>query len=256
MKKIIFLSIIFFIGIISTSKSNYNYDLQKDNNKIISEIKNKYHFTINIKEQALSNYPNFKAIKEDDDLKINNALYKISKVLPKFDQEFFNSFYKYNYTGLYVNLTSTLIPNDLETSPSAYSLDYNKKYSIVIDINQDNISDIFCHEIMHNIEYNLSKEYEIFTEWDNLNPTNFYYNYSYTKPYIFNYTLLDDTPNNTYFIDNYAQEDRARIFEKICSTNANLSYYNNLYNKALIIKQEVLHYYPTLQNTSLFQNVT
>ena len=91
---------------------------------------------------------------------------------------------------------------------------------IVIDINQPNISELLCHELIHNTEFALNKKSkDIFNEWNKYNPEDFSYNNSYTKEYIYNYTINEENKENIYFIDKYSHtyptEDRARIFENI-----------------------------------------
>ena len=131
---------------------------------------------------------------------------------------------------------------------------------MVIDITEDNIPNLFCHELMHNIEFNIEmKNRYVFNAWDNYNPLDFYYDYSYNKPYTTKYTKLEENKNNAYFIDSYSKtypvEDRARIFENVC-TSTDLKVYPNIYQKALYIKDEILKYYPTLNDTSLFDSLS
>ena len=66
---------------------------------------------------------------------------------------------------------------------------------------------------------------------------------------------------NIYFIDKYshtyATEDRARIFENICSCNENsiIKNYPNIYKKALYLEEEIYTYYPSLKETNLFSSL-
>ncbi len=114
---------------------------------------------------------------------------------------------------------------------------------------------------MHNLEFNLkAKNITSFLKWDSYNPKDFNYNFSYTKPYTYNYTL-EEEPGNIYFIDHYShtypEEDRARIFENICSYSENsmLKDYEYLYAKGLYLKKEILTNYPMLENTTLFNSL-
>ena len=229
-------------------------------NKTISYLKTNYNLNINIKNNALNNYPDFIALKESNNLTISTALTKLENIITKFDNAFFTSFYDYDYQGLNLYLTGDLAPKNYATqiaNPAAYSLMQDKKYMIVININEPNIEEIFCHELMHNIEFNLSKNNTLFTNWDSLNPPEFYYNNSYTKPYIFDYTINEDDINNVYFTDKYshtyADEDRARIFEAICAYEKSpLTTYPNLITKAKYLETEILKYYP---NLTIFQSL-
>ena len=67
--------------------------------------------------------------------------------------------------------------------------------------------------------------------------------------------------NNVKFIDYYSHtyetEDRARVFENICSCNedSKINDYPNLYAKGLYLKEEITKYYPNLNNTGLFNSL-
>ena len=53
---------------------------------------------------------------------------------------------------------------------------------IVIDINENNLEELLCHELMHNIEFNSkNNKLDNFSKWEDLNPKDFYYTNSYTK---------------------------------------------------------------------------
>lgn len=228
---------------------------------LISNLKKNYNINIKIKENAIFDYPDFTAEVMTDLETINIALTKISSIMPKFTHDFFSQFYSEDYKGLNIYLTSTLTPMDTTTqisNPAAYSFTYNNEYIMVIDINQYNIEELFCHELMHNIELNLrNSRLTPFEDWNKLNPSDFYYNKSYTKEPIFNYTLKD-TLENAYFIDTYSHsydlEDRARIFENICAYKSDtiVNKYPNILNKSLYLKDEIIKYYPSLKSTPLF----
>ncbi len=248
MKKIIFLTIMFFYFTSNTLNDNLN--INQVNQELITDMENTYNIKIN---NASKEFPNFKITKDNNVYQINNALQIISKILSKFNKEFFNTFYKYNYNGLNIYLTNNIVSED-QITPSGLSLDYQKNYILALNINASSLEKVFCHELMHHIEFNMQKESEPFPLWNTYNPPNFYYNYSYTKDYIFNYTL-NDPQKNIYFIDYYAhtypEEDRARIFENICAYQTNLSYYPHIYQKALYLQKEILNIYPSL--SSLFK---
>ena len=261
----------------NTINKNYSSNIKVDNlnvnlkneqnylNEKVQELEKKYNITIKIKEKAIIAFPDFSANLENNNKRIFESLLKIEFILSKYNKDFFNSFYDNEYNGLNIYLTSTLTPSDYETqisNPAAYSLVFNNEYMIVIDINQTNIEELLCHELMHNLEFQLNNEGIIpFKEWENYNPENFYYNYDYTKEYVFNYTLDEDELINTYFIDKYSHtypaEDRARIFEKICSCNKKsfINDYINLYIKGAYLKDEIIKYYPSLKDSSLFNSL-
>ena len=273
----LFLVIIYIQSFTETNKENVkpkqnkqlkdNLTLKEENilnNKVLN-IENKFNINIKIKDEAMIKFPDFNAEKETNTNIITKTLFKLEKILNKYNKEFFNSFYNNDYNGLNIYLTSTLTPKDYETqisNPAAYSLTYNNEYMIVIDINQTNVEGLLCHEIMHNLEFNLNNNnIYAFSKWDTYNPSNFYYNYSYTKENIFGYTLTEKNIENIYFIDIYSHtyplEDRARIFENICAYDEKsiIKMYPNLYNKALYLKEEILANYPTLTYTNLFNSL-
>ena len=243
----------------------YNDELTNKINTEIEEIKNTYHVNINIKEDAVIEFPDFYAEVMLNNEQILESLDKIDTILAKYDSDFFNSFYENGYIGLNLYLTSTLTPSDYETqasNPAAYSLTFNGEYMIVIDLNQPNIEELLCHELLHNLEFNLNNQsINVFNNWNAYNPTNFIYNNSYTGDTTYDYTLKEEDKNNVYFIDYYSHtyetEDRARVFEKICSCSEDsiVKDYPHLYEKGLYLESEITKYYPSLASTGLFNSL-
>ena len=257
MKKIFFILLLSSLLIINTSSAEYTPSLKTINNNIISYINTNYHISLHIKNNIPQTFPNFTTTEEYSDELINSSLKTLLAILKKFPPTFFNNFYQFDYNGLNIYFVNKI--NSSELNASAYSLDYQKKYMLVLAITEPNLEKIICHELMHNIEYHILKTKEPFSAWETYNPPNFYYTYSYTKPTNFNYTLKD-IPENIYFLDTYShtypEEDRARIFENICAYQANLSYYPNLQAKALYLQKELINTYPDLKTSLLFQNLT
>ena len=249
----------------TTNIEEYTDKIKDSINTTISNIKTNYNVNIHIKEDAILKFPDFSAEELLNNELILESLTKIETILSKYDLEFFDSFYENNYEGLNLYLTGELTPSDYETqasNPAAYSLVYQNKYMIVIDLNQPNIAELLCHELLHNLEFNLNNQrIDVFASWNNYNPKDFYYNDSYTGEYLFNYTLDESDRNNVYFIDNYSQtyetEDRARVFESICACESDsiINDYPNLYQKGLYLKEEIIKYYPTLNNSNLFNSI-
>ena len=234
---------IYYLNLTKLDLSNVSNYQEILNNKDIKYLKDTYNLNIYTKNETNIEYPDFKAEVETNDLTINKALNIIEPILTNYNKEFFNTFYDNNYEGLNIYLTSTLTPSDYETqiaNPAAYSLINNNKYTIVMDINEESLNTVFCHELFHNIEFNLNNHNYYFDKWDNYNPQDFIYNNSYTSKYIYNYTLEENDKDKVYFIDYYShtfpEEDRARIFEKTC-TNFNLKEYPNLYQKLLYLNE-------------------
>lgn len=249
----------------TTNLEEYTDKLTSSINETISNIKTNYNVNINIKEDAIIKFPDFSAEALLNNELILESLNKIETILSKYNLEFFESFYQNNYDGLNLYLTGELTPSDYETqasNPAAYSLVYNNEYMIVIDLNQPNIEELLCHELLHNLEFNLNNQrINVFANWNDYNPDDFYYNDSYTAEYVFNYTLDESDRNNVYFIDYYSEtfatEDRARVFETICACESDsiVNDYPNLYQKGLYLKEEITKYYPSLNDTSLFNSL-
>jgi len=132
----------------------------------------------------------------------------------------------------------------------------------ITDNNENNIKELICHELLHNIEFNLSiKEINYFPKWNTFNPENYNYNFSYTDKTDNAYTLEEENKEKVYFIDEYSktysEEDRSRIFEKICSCEQNslVKDYPNLYMKGKYLKEELIEYYPLLKNSPVFNSL-
>lgn len=214
----------------------------------VSTLEKDYNLKIYTKDTAIIEFPDFHAEAEYNNETIHNALNNFEPILSKLSSKFFK-----NFPTINLYLTSTLFPSDYNTqvsNPAAYSLYYNDKYMIVININEPNLKDIIAHELMHNLEYYLkNNNQEPFSKWNELNPQEFNYLNSYTKESPYDYTL-NDIKEAAYFIDKYshtyAEEDRARIFEVICA-NQDLSQYPKITAKANYLKEELIKYYPTLK---------
>lgn len=255
---------LYLIDLNKIPKLTSNNDELNPNINEINNISHKYNLNIKIKEDAITDFPDFSAKPMLDENIISNALSKLTKIVSNFNKDFFNNFYLNNMGGLNLYLTSNLTPSNFETqisNPAAYSLILNNKYTIVIDINESNIEELFCHELMHNIEFNLkNKNIEAFKNWQNLNPQDFYYQNSYTKESIYNYTLNETDKNLVYFIDKYSHsyesEDRARIFENICTNNNIIQEYENINKKATYLKEEIINNYPSIKNSNIFKILT
>jgi len=255
---------LYLIDLNKIPKLTSNNDELNPNINEINNISHKYNLNIKIKEDAITDFPDFSAKPMLNENIISNALSKLTKIVSNFNKDFFNNFYLNNMGGLNLYLTSNLTPSNFETqisNPAAYSLILNNKYTIVIDINESNIEELFCHELMHNIEFNLkNKNIEAFKNWQNLNPQDFYYQNSYTKESIYNYTLNETDKNLVYFIDKYSHsyesEDRARIFENICTNNNIIQEYENINKKATYLKEEIINNYPSIKNSNIFKILT
>ncbi|MCM1053349.1 MAG: hypothetical protein NC483_05195 [Ruminococcus sp.] len=244
---------------------DYVNENKEKNEMLINDISNNYHINIHIGEETQINYPDFNAKATYDYRLINQALSKISLILNKLNSTFFDTFYNNNYKGLNVYLTGELTPSDYETQasdPSAYSLLFNNEYMIVINISSTPIEEVFCHELMHNIEFNIeNKNTSPFPDWLKYNPKGFNYLGSYTKTSEQDFTIYDLNEDNVYFIDRYSHtfpaEDRARIFEKICAYDEKsiVNEYPNLKIKAEYLKENILNNFPMLNESTIFNSM-
>lgn len=253
------------LNIPSMNTQEYTDEMLSSISKTINNLKEIYNINIKIKENAVIEFPDFSAEVLLNNEQILESLTKIETILAKYDKSFFDSFYNNGFNGLNLYLTGSLTPSDYETqaaNPAAYSLIFKGEYMIVIDLNQPNIEELLCHELLHNLEFNLNNQgIYPFKNWSSYNPSDFYYDNSYTSNSKFNYTLMEKDINNVYFIDYYSHtyetEDRARVFENICSCNedSKINDYPNLYAKGLYLKEEITKYYPNLNNTGLFNSL-
>ena len=243
----------------------YENEVISNINTKINNIKDNYNVNIKIKDDAIIKFPDFSAEPLTKNELILESLNKIETILVKYDRSFFESFYNNGFVGLNLYLTGELTPSDYETqvaNPAAYSLTFNGEYMIVIDLNQPNIEELLCHELLHNLEFNLNNQnIYLFKNWNHYNPTGFKYNNSYTSDTHDNYTLTEKEKENVYFIDYYSHtyetEDRARVFERICSCEEDsiVNEYPNLYEKGVYLKEEITKYYPNLNDTGLFNSL-
>ena len=253
------------LNIPSINTQEYTDEMLSNISKTINNLKATYNINIKIKENAVIEFPDFSAEVLLNNEQILESLTKIETILAKYDKSFFDSFYNNGFNGLNLYLTGSLTPSDYEiqaANPAAYSLIYKGEYMMVIDLNQPNIEELLCHELLHNLEFNLNNQgIYPFKKWSSYNPSDFYYDNSYTSNSKFNYTLMEKDINNVYFIDYYSHtyetEDRARVFENICSCNedSKINDYPNLYAKGLYLKEEITKYYPNLNHTGLFNSL-
>ena len=255
----IYTLIIFFLCFLNFYYLNSSKTISNPQIDLKTKLETTYHLKIYTKNEALLNSEDFKINPITNENTINTALLKLKTTLELFPPEFFNIFSNNDLEGLNIYLTGKLTPFDLNqniANPAAFSLFSNSRFIMAIDITNSNISNLFCHELMHNIEYTLTDKF-IFPDWNSYNPPDFLYDLSYTKKSNPTYTLNNLNPENIYFIDTYSKtypdEDRARIFEYICTQNANLSKYENLSLKAKYLQKELLTYYPILKTSPLFK---
>lgn len=171
---------------------------------------------------------------------INQSKLEIEEVLNKINYQVIDELYNNNDQGLNVFLGDT-ISYDGVSNPNGLSYYLNNSYNIVIDISKSNIKEVFCHELLHVMENNLSKKVNIFSNWNDYNPVNFNYLNSYNFNNDFQYTISD--PGNEYFVNSYAKtygiEDRAIIFSHYCAYDNSYESFPNINKKTIYLLNEL-----------------
>lgn len=255
---------LYVYDITSIENSNLTDAFDYENELIYKKIayyQDNYNVTINIEDNPnnLSENYDISSVLNIND--IINALSELDRYFIVFNYDFFTRFTEFAKGGLEIYLAESITSKNGDHFGTAdvvgLYINSNNKYNIVICINSgENINTIAYHETLHAIEDYLSINNITFSEWNNLNPTNF----TYTDVYYTNQTFTDTLNNNKfkeaiYFVDNYARsnelEDRARMFEYICQGEY-FTDYPHLNAKVNYIKQILLTYFPELYNSSYF----
>lgn len=255
-------------------RNDYNYKkytideygslIEKELNDEVNKVKEKYNVNLYIKDSAIIMFPDFLANKCDDSESIYLSIKMMESILDKFPKDFFDSLYENSDKGLNVYLTGELRPMDAKTqytTPSAYTSYYKKMYLIAIDITQSGLESNMCHELMHSIENKLNNMGEYFTDWYKLNPKKYDYSYSYKVINRLEYTIGETSDNNVYFVDYYSHtfptEDKARVFENVCNSDtvSSIKNYKHLLDKANYLKEIITKYYPSMNETTLFNSI-
>lgn len=244
---------------------NYNIDdyvnLINDSLSLkINDIKD--NFNVNISYENIDSFKKLGYIgKECNDVEeLYLAIDKINEVLNKFSKEFFNSYENSSDNGLYIYLSNEITSKNGNTHLAGFTTYYNNKHQILLDITQFNLKSNTCHELMHFIENILYNMGEYMSDWTKLNPKRYDYLYSYTQRKT-DYTIGTTTDDNVYFVDyyshSYPSEDRARIFEMICSKekDSEIKKYNHLMLKGEYLKEKIYNYFPSMKESTLFESM-
>ncbi len=255
-------------------KNGYNYKkynineyislIEEELNDKINNVKEKYNVNLYIKESAIIIFPDFLAKKYDDSENIYSCINRIESIFDKFPKDFFDSLYEDGDKGLNVYLTGELRPMNVKTqytTPSAYTSYYKKMYLIALDVTKSGLESNMCHELMHSIENKLNNMGEYFIDWNKLNPKKYDYSYSYKIINRLEYTIGETSDDNVYFVDYYSHtfptEDKARVFENVCNsdTESSIKNYKHLLDKANYLKEIITKYYPSMNETTLFNSI-
>lgn len=248
----------------SFTTEEYINEINNELTNKINDIKNKYNVNVYIKDKAIIKFPDFSA-KEYDELEgIYSSINSVENILGKLTKDFYDSLYENDYKGLNIYLTGELKPADASSqnfTPAGYTSVYENMYLIALDISQMPLETNVCHELMHTIDNKLKSKGEYFSKWSSLNPKKYEYSYSYKVTNRTEYTIGMTTDDNVYFVDYYSHtfpaEDMARVFENICSEgkDSNIKNYSHLLEKGKYLKETLYKYYPSLENTSLFEAI-
>ena len=195
---------------------------------------------------------------------IDDELNAIDNVLNKLGNEFLSIFKHDEYKGLRIIIVEKIITDKSSAidNISGQFFATNDYYNIVISKSDMPNEKIFCHEMMHAIDENASSHrYDIAGKWYDYNPKDFNYGVNHYKNDNIEYTTYAYNDKDAYFVDSYSKvnqlEDRARIFENVCYIDGEniIKKYPNLLEKAKYIKDELIKYYPSLNNSKVFDSI-
>lgn len=218
---------------------------------IADQIKSETGINVIWGNEAASIFPEFKTVQVTDNSLLMSGIQEVKASLLKYPAGFFEKFRYGDIDGFSIYLCGSLIRQEQSEgeSPSAAAMVYENTQSIVLDISEvSSIEGNLAHEIMHAVDAKI--DYEIkangftgfdYDVWNELNPPDFAYLYSYTdtdgKTYerenITKYTPDDlfstEYTDNIYFTDYYSctypTEDRARIFECLMTSEHELPWF-------------------------------
>lgn len=259
-------SIVYVVDINNIPRITYTYKeyekyMDEKVDKKVKDMEDKYHIDIIYKDEVKIKNSTFTANGELNDYSLLRALDEIDQSLTKFNTEFFDSLKDKKHKGLMIYLSSEIKGNPkVDTTPNAsgYTLYENDQHEIVLDVNQTGIYATTCHELMHIMDAVIPTD---FTNWFKLNPKGYVYEYSYRGDAPVKNTMYEDDKSKVYFVDTYAKsypvEDRARIFENICSKDETtyLLEYPHLKEKALLIQKEIIKQFPSLKDAKVFDSL-
>lgn len=184
------------------------------------------------------------------------AMYDFEKCLSTFPAELYSEIIssengfdklKFYFVGRFDSEKNS---NDI----SAYCSNFNGELFIAYSVNSFTYS-TFCHELMHAMEYRINDNVsDFYNEWDQLNPDGFEYTYFDNERIPF----YENEEYQQYFARDYGTnnqlEDRATVFEEVCSSdfiNEESPWWaekNPLSKKASYLKTVIKRSYPSLSN--------
>ena len=244
-------------------EENINKDNLFENNYIsnkITEIKENYGINVNLKESVNIMHKDYNITEVNNYNDIIDALSYLEDYLLIFNKAFFQRFYEYDMKGLNIYFAYDITGGELESNQTdvvGLSFIKNNEYVIIIKLNsKDNLLNILSHETMHIIDSYLKLK-DFSYNWNSLNPEYFTYQNVYYPNVLYKDVLKTGKfKDEIYFVDNYArtneQEDRARLFESICSCK-NYKEYPYLNNKMNYLKKVITTNFPELNYIKAFE---
>ena len=227
---------------VSKDMLSYNEKEYKfKNNEIKEEIKKDYNIDVYFYDQGIKYFSDFYVIPSYDDILINSRLNTLRDVLKTLNGELFSKI------DLNIYFDKEIIFNNNQINRTSYPIISNNEYDIVFQITNDNFKENLMYEL-----FNLLKkdQKDMLNKWSSYNDINFAYGN--------NLEDYDIIPNkNAYFIDLESKksilEDEFRIFLNL--TNEEILKYPNILLKAKYLEEELVKYYPVLEDALIFQNI-
>ena len=242
------------------SISDLNKKLNDRLDAKIKEIKEKYNIGIKVKKEANKKFDYWGTTYygETNYDKINDALDDIVSVLDDFGEGFTKKFIFKNYKGIDIYILEKI---KSKNSISGEAFVYYDNYAVAADTGS--FRSTLCHELMHTMESAAeNRNHTMLKDWEKYNPKKFKYLFDYD-----NWSLstkwnkyIAYVGKDAYFVDTYSTvnglEDRARVFENICSHRYNVLNDNpNLLKKARYLESEIKKEYPMLKDSKMFDGL-
>ncbi len=245
-------------------ESNVNKDNLYENDYIsnkVTEIKENYGINVNLKESTNIMHKDYNITEVNNYNDIIDGLSYLEDYLLIFNKDFFKRFYEYDMKGLNIYFAYDINGGSFQSKQTdvvGLSFVKNNEYVIIIKLNsKDNLLNILAHETMHIIDIYLELKGFTYDDWSYLNPEYFTYQNIYYPNVLYKDTLTNGKYNDEiYFVDNYSRtnekEDRARLFESIC-TCQNYEEYPYLNEKMFYLKKVLVTNFPEISYVKAFE---
>lgn len=196
-------------------------------------LEQRYPVSIYIGEDAVYPFQDFAVLPLTENDTILEALQQVERVLEAFPEGFLEELLTGEMKQMHIYITGQIIGDTARGSTSnpiafAYPDYFSETQYIVLDgRSPELIITNMSHELMHAIDTyitdHINDDFSGFIDWEEYQPADFWYNYSYQDEQGMDYSdtmyTFYDENHETYFIDSYSKtfdiEDRARIFENL-----------------------------------------